>query len=184
MFEPHLDLNTIDNLIHSVSQCGVQDLKLEYDDEDSFPSSLFQCVELRHLGLKFVQLELPPSNFRKFSSLVSLKFFRASVFGEMLTVIILNCPLLEFFSLEYMEIEALLILSAPKLKDLYIRCLQKFQIFHFNLKTSKEYLRSQAKQVDSVWRFRTVTITHLMGDEPEMIFIEVILSGCPNLETF
>lgn len=47
---------------------------------------------------------------------------------------------------------------------------------------TKEYLQSQVKLADNVWRFRTVTIAHLMGTETEMIFIQVVLSRCPNLE--
>ncbi|CAM8876579.1 unnamed protein product [Rhodiola kirilowii] len=44
------------------------------------------------------------------------------------------------------------------------------------------YLKSQVSEAKNMWSLRNVKVTELMGKEPEIIFIEIILSCCPLLE--
>lgn len=132
-FEDDLNPNVIDMWIRSVSLCGVQDLTLEYDtnnEDHHIPSSLFRCLELKHLALQFIELEHPLS-FRELSSLVSLDLHISFVSGEMLRDVVLNCPMLERFSLDYGEIDVEqdpFILSAPNLKLLSVEYNSNFHI--------------------------------------------------------
>ncbi|CAM8879716.1 unnamed protein product [Rhodiola kirilowii] len=44
------------------------------------------------------------------------------------------------------------------------------------------YLKSQRREEKNIWSLRNVEVTELMGTEPEIILIEIILSCCPLLE--
>ncbi|KAL9664821.1 hypothetical protein QQ045_020229 [Rhodiola kirilowii] len=47
---------------------------------------------------------------------------------------------------------------------------------------TSDYLKSQIRKAENLWSLKTVKIRGLNGDEPEMLFIELILSCCPVLE--
>ncbi|KAL9665581.1 hypothetical protein QQ045_021002 [Rhodiola kirilowii] len=47
---------------------------------------------------------------------------------------------------------------------------------------TSDYLKSQIREAKNLWSLRTARVTQLMGNEPEMIFIEIILIRCPMLE--
>ncbi|CAM8884304.1 unnamed protein product [Rhodiola kirilowii] len=47
---------------------------------------------------------------------------------------------------------------------------------------TSDYLKSQIREAENLWSLKTVKIRGLNGDEPEMLFIELILSCCPVLE--
>ncbi|CAM8876578.1 unnamed protein product [Rhodiola kirilowii] len=47
---------------------------------------------------------------------------------------------------------------------------------------TSDYLKSQIREAENLWSLKTVKIRGLKGDEPEMLFIELILSCCPVLE--
>ncbi|CAM8884316.1 unnamed protein product [Rhodiola kirilowii] len=120
-----------------VSRHGVQDLTLDYDEDmgRTVPSSVFQCMELKHLSLQHVELERSPHNFGKLYSLISLDLYChcEEISGDLVTNIILNCPLLESLSLIYIRNDGTFAINASKLKVL---CVTYYEHSDFALKNT------------------------------------------------
>ncbi|CAM8885578.1 unnamed protein product [Rhodiola kirilowii] len=120
-FEEKLSPDIINLWILAVSRLGIHELKLNYEYEwgNEVPSHVFQCVKLKHLSLKGVRLGYPPNIFGQLSSLLSLDLCCAAIYGDVISNIFLNCPLLERFSLDSYDYESFAV-NASKLKLLHV----------------------------------------------------------------
>ncbi|KAL3510925.1 hypothetical protein ACH5RR_030326 [Cinchona calisaya] len=112
----------IDNLIVLISRSGVKEFifKVWPDEYYKMPSSFFSCQELRQLNL-WSCLISPPTSFKGFSLLISLKLRRVYISAKVLGSLISSCPLLEKLKLQelYDELNCLEII-APKLKSFIV----------------------------------------------------------------
>ncbi|MCD7461295.1 hypothetical protein HAX54_045832, partial [Datura stramonium] len=80
----------IDDLIYFLSRNGIQHLVLTLPSMDNLyklPSSLFTCLQLRHLTLENCLVFLPP-DFRGFDRLISLKLCDVTISNEFLESLI------------------------------------------------------------------------------------------------
>lgn len=112
--------------IRLAGRCGIQDLTLIYGEDPGFcqfPSSIFQCTELKHLSLEYVDFGTTACNFGNFPFLRSLVLIKVNISGDMLTNIFMKCPLLESFRLDSDTIELSdgpFVIQAPKLNLLSV----------------------------------------------------------------
>ncbi|KAH7833657.1 hypothetical protein Vadar_008492 [Vaccinium darrowii] len=92
------------------------------------PSSLYSCLQLKHLNLRSCMLK-PPPGFQGFTRLLSLRLRDVVIADDVLSVLISSCPLLEDLrifsstSLDSLEI------VGPKLK--YVKCEAYFRSICF-----------------------------------------------------
>ncbi|KAG5521273.1 hypothetical protein RHGRI_033728 [Rhododendron griersonianum] len=85
----------IDQLILFVSSNDIQDFTLGiWQGVYKLPSSLYSCLQLRHLRLHSCMLK-PPPGFEGFPRLISLNFDDFVIADDVLSSLISNCPLLE-----------------------------------------------------------------------------------------
>ncbi|XP_059285488.1 F-box/FBD/LRR-repeat protein At1g13570-like [Lycium ferocissimum] len=110
----------IDNFIYFLSRNGIQHLFLRfprYNGLYKLSSSLFTCSQLRHLTLHNCSIH-PPSAFKGFDWLISLKLCRVTISPEWLGSLISHCPLLERLELEELMSEVINIIdiNAPMLR--------------------------------------------------------------------
>lgn len=120
----------IDKLILLVSNNDVQDFILHMLKGDLYklPSSLFSCLQLKHLTLRSCMLK-PPPGFQGFTRLLSLCLHDVVIADDVLSVLISSCPLLEDLrifsstSLDSLEI------VGPNLK--YVKCVGHFRSICF-----------------------------------------------------
>ncbi|KAL2551843.1 F-box/FBD/LRR-repeat protein [Forsythia ovata] len=101
----------IDHLIYFLSKNGVEEFTFKIWDRYMLPSSLFMCLQLKHLNLCFCGINPPPS-FNGFKRLIRLELTSVTVDGDGLGNLISSCPLLEQLVLhvsnkvDYLEIDA------------------------------------------------------------------------------
>ncbi|KAL5553565.1 hypothetical protein UlMin_040966 [Ulmus minor] len=108
----------VDQWILFLSRNGIKELVLDLEQSEWFriPSCLFQCRKLTHLELCKCEFD-PPSTFKGFASLKSLKLHQVLVSPDVIESLISSCPLLESLEFTYADGLALSI-SAPNLKYL------------------------------------------------------------------
>ncbi|KAL9664108.1 hypothetical protein QQ045_019505 [Rhodiola kirilowii] len=114
----HDVLDVVNLWILAVSQHGVQHLELDYNSDyhAQVPSYVFQCKELKHLALLFV--DRPPHNFEVFSSLLKLVLECDDISEDYVGNMISMCPLLEELVVVYTSNNVTFTVDAPKLKYL------------------------------------------------------------------
>ncbi|XP_059315078.1 F-box/FBD/LRR-repeat protein At1g13570-like [Lycium ferocissimum] len=111
----------IDNFINFLFRNGIQHLVLRLPSVQwgkiyKVPSSLFTCLQLRHLSLHHCLIH-PPSVLQGFHKLISLELFEISISSELLGTLISLCPLLEQLALEILEILNIIEINAPMLRS-------------------------------------------------------------------
>ncbi|XP_058192017.1 F-box/FBD/LRR-repeat protein At1g13570-like [Rhododendron vialii] len=94
------ELLMIDQLIRFVSNNDIQDFALHiWQGVYKLPSSLYSCLQLRHLKLHSCILK-PPPGFEGFARLISLDLCDVAIADDILSSLISNCPLLEDLRLQ------------------------------------------------------------------------------------
>ncbi|KAG5521265.1 hypothetical protein RHGRI_033723 [Rhododendron griersonianum] len=120
----------IDLLILFVSSNDIQDffLRITHGELYKLPSSLYSCLQLRHLRLHSCMLK-PPPEFEGFTRLISLDLFHVVIADDVLSSLISNCPLLEDLTfLSFTSLHSLEVVG-PNLKS--VRCYGHFRSICF-----------------------------------------------------
>ncbi|XP_060184795.1 F-box/FBD/LRR-repeat protein At1g13570-like [Lycium barbarum] len=115
----------IDNFIYFLSRNDIQQLVLRLPGGKLYnlPSSLFTCLQLRHLTLNNCLIH-PPSAFQGFDRLISLELRNVTISSELLGSLISHCPLLEKLVLEISEVSNIIEINAPNLRSFdFIGCI-------------------------------------------------------------
>ncbi|CAL5396312.1 unnamed protein product [Camellia sinensis] len=91
----------IDQLVLFVSDNIIQEFTLHIRKGARYklPSSLFSCLQLKHLNLRYCMFK-PPPEFEGFSSLLRLELCDVVITTDIFSSLISNCPLLEELTLE------------------------------------------------------------------------------------
>lgn len=115
-----IDLKTcpiIDSLIYFLSRNNIQHLVLRLWSVNRYklPSSLFKCVQLRHLTLQHCFI-IPPPSFKGFDRLISLELRSVTVSAKLLESLISNCSLLELLVLAHLEFSDVIEIKAAMLR--------------------------------------------------------------------
>ncbi|XP_052209119.1 F-box/FBD/LRR-repeat protein At1g13570-like [Diospyros lotus] len=112
--------SAIDQLIPFVSNNGVLDFVLHFMGGDPYklPSSVFSCLQLENLELRYC-LFVPPRGFNGFSKLLSLELHDVIITSEVFSGLISNCPLLKELKLVNPGCFSYLEITAPNLRCLY-----------------------------------------------------------------
>ncbi|KAG5521281.1 hypothetical protein RHGRI_033736 [Rhododendron griersonianum] len=108
----------IDQWILHVSNYGIQDLTIHIWKGDSYklPSSLYSCLQLKHLDLHSCMLK-PPPGFQGFTRLLSLRL--SNIVIADLSSLISRCPVLEQLTLySYTSLDSLEVIG-PNLKSVH-----------------------------------------------------------------
>ncbi|WMV53147.1 hypothetical protein MTR67_046532 [Solanum verrucosum] len=107
----------IDNFIYFLSRNDIQHLvlNLSLGKEYKLPSSLFTCLQLRHLSLCYCSIQ-HPSAFQGFDKLISLKLCEVNISSELLESLISHCPLLEELELDIEDQSDTIEINAPMLR--------------------------------------------------------------------
>ncbi|XP_015057399.1 F-box/FBD/LRR-repeat protein At1g13570-like [Solanum pennellii] len=111
----------IDFFIYLLSMNGIQHLVLHLpwkEGEEYKLSSLFTCLQLRHLALENCFIH-PPSNFQGFDRLITLELCNVTISSELLGSLISHCSLLENLALVLSEVPVsnMIEINASKLKS-------------------------------------------------------------------
>ncbi|KAE9454488.1 hypothetical protein C3L33_13610, partial [Rhododendron williamsianum] len=108
----------IDQLIRYVSNNDIQDFTLGIWQGELYklPSSLYSCLQLRHLKLRSCMLK-PPPGFEGFTGLISLDLYDVVIADDVLSSLISNCPLLEDLTLHISTSLHSLEVVGPNLKN-------------------------------------------------------------------
>lgn len=116
----------ISSLVHFLSRKSIQHLVLQFSEWNrlKLPSSLFTCLQLRHLALQNCQI-CPPPAFKGFNMLISLELCHVSVPSRSLESLISSSPLLEKLVLKIFDVMNPLQIRAPKLKSFdFLGCIK------------------------------------------------------------
>ncbi|KAK4707632.1 hypothetical protein R3W88_028557 [Solanum pinnatisectum] len=81
------------------------------------PSSIFICLQLRHLNIHYCSIHHHPSASEGFDSLVSLELCRVTISSELLGRLISHCPLLEKLVLKIAKTLNVTEVNAPMLRS-------------------------------------------------------------------
>lgn len=110
----------IDQLIYFASKNGTQEFTLRiWTGTYKLPSSLFSCLQLKHLNLHSCMFK-PPPEFKGFSRLLSLELREVVISADILSSLISSCPLLERLTVESSTSFEHLEIAAPNLR--FLRC--------------------------------------------------------------
>ncbi|XP_058193515.1 F-box/FBD/LRR-repeat protein At1g13570-like isoform X3 [Rhododendron vialii] len=111
----------IDQLIRFVSSNDIQDFALHIWQRELYklPSSLYSCLQLRHLNLSSCMIK-PPPGFEGFTRLISLDLCDVVIADDVLSSLISNCPLLEDLTLHSSTGSHSLEVVGPNL--IFVRC--------------------------------------------------------------
>ncbi|KAF7124413.1 hypothetical protein RHSIM_Rhsim12G0067900 [Rhododendron simsii] len=110
----------IDQLILFVSNNDIQDFALHIWQRELYklPSSLYSCLQLRHLNLSSCIMK-PPPGFEGFTRLISLDLCDVVIDDDVLSSLISNCPLLEDLRLQSSTSLHSLEVVGPNLKKVH-----------------------------------------------------------------
>ncbi|XP_059315548.1 F-box/FBD/LRR-repeat protein At1g13570-like [Lycium ferocissimum] len=113
------DCPEIDKLVYFLSRNGIQHLDLRFFMYKQYkvPSSIFTCLQLRHLSLESCSIQLAPPDFKGFDRLISLKLCRVVISSKILESLISNCPLLEQLLLHNNAYIGVIEINAPMLRS-------------------------------------------------------------------
>ncbi|KAI8527419.1 hypothetical protein RHMOL_Rhmol12G0073600 [Rhododendron molle] len=140
----------IDQLIHFVSSNDIQDFALHIWRGKLYklPSSLYSCLQLRHLNLNSCMIK-PPPGFEGFTRLISLDLCDVVIADDVLSSLISNCPLLEDLTLHSSTGSHSLEVVGPNLKC--VRCDGHFRSISFTNTTRLEdvciYLKGERAEL-------------------------------------
>ncbi|CAL5396314.1 unnamed protein product [Camellia sinensis] len=110
----------IDQLIYFASKNGTQEFTLRiWTGTYKLPSSLFSCLQLKHLNLHSCMFK-PPPEFKGFSGLLSLELREVVITADILSSLISSCLLLERLTVESSTSFEPLEIAAPNLR--FLRC--------------------------------------------------------------
>ncbi|KAL2551542.1 F-box/FBD/LRR-repeat protein [Forsythia ovata] len=109
----------IDHLIYFLWKKGVEEftLKMTVGKDYKLPSSLFMCLQLKHLSLSSCLINPPPS-FKGFNRPIRLELDFVTIDARVLENLISSCPLLEQLVLDFLSEVDYLEIDAPMLKSL------------------------------------------------------------------
>ncbi|MCE3216130.1 hypothetical protein HAX54_005040 [Datura stramonium] len=110
----------IDSLMYFLSRNGIEDLVLELPlgEKYKLPSSVFTCSQMRHLVLRYCDIN-PPPTFEGFSKLLRLQLSDVAISDKCLENLISRCPLLEHMELDISHPLNYIEVNAPNLRFLY-----------------------------------------------------------------
>ncbi|KAL2551531.1 F-box/FBD/LRR-repeat protein-like [Forsythia ovata] len=113
----------IDHLIYILWKKGVEEftLKMTVGEEYKLPSSLFMCLQLKHLSLSSCLIN-PPPIFKGFNRLIRLELDFVTIDARVLVNLISSCPLLEQLVLHFLIEFDYLEIDAPMLKLFELNC--------------------------------------------------------------
>ncbi|KAF7123186.1 hypothetical protein RHSIM_Rhsim12G0067700 [Rhododendron simsii] len=157
----------IDQLIRFVSSNDIQDFALDIGQGELYklPSTLYSCLQLRHLDLSSCMIK-PPPGFEGFTRLISLDLCDVVIADDVLSSLISNCPLLVDLTLHSSTGSHSLEVVGPNLKC--VRCDGHFRSICFTntsrladvcvylkgergeLRCSEEYISISVMLLDSV----------------------------------
>ncbi|TMW84168.1 hypothetical protein EJD97_025689 [Solanum chilense] len=111
----------IDNFIFFLSRKDIQHLVLHLppgkDELYRLPSSIFICLQLRHLNIHNCSMHHHPSACEGFDRLISLELCRVTISSELLGHLISHCPLLEKLVLKIAKTLNITEINAPMLRS-------------------------------------------------------------------
>ncbi|KAL2455031.1 F-box/FBD/LRR-repeat protein [Forsythia ovata] len=113
----------IDHLIYFLWKKGVEEftLKMMVGKDYKLPSSLFMCLQLKHLSLYSCLINPPPS-FKGFNRMIRLELDFVTIDARVLENLISSCPLLEQLVLHFLSDVDYLEIDAPMLKLFELNC--------------------------------------------------------------
>ncbi|XP_015168351.1 F-box/FBD/LRR-repeat protein At1g13570-like [Solanum tuberosum] len=108
----------IDNLIFFLSRNGIQHLVLQLPSDGKLPSSVFKCLQLRHLIIRSYVIVFPPA-LEKFDRLVNLELCSVSISSKLLESLISNCSFLQqlVLKLSRLTLTSVVEIKAPMLRS-------------------------------------------------------------------
>ncbi|XP_058193508.1 F-box/FBD/LRR-repeat protein At1g13570-like isoform X2 [Rhododendron vialii] len=162
----------IDLLILFVSSNDIQDFTLHISKGELYKlsSSLYSCLQLRHLNLSSCMIK-PPPGFEGFTRLISLDLCDVVITDDVLSSLISNCPLLEDLRLHTSTSLHSLEVVGPNLK--FVHCDGHFRSICF----------TNTSRLANVFMYLKGVRAELFCSEEEISCSVMLLDSVPVIES-
>lgn len=162
----------IDPLILFVSNNPIQDFKLCIWKGEIYklPSSLYSCLQLKHLNLRSCMFK-PPPGFGGFTRLLSLYLCEVVIADDVLSSLISSCPLLEKLILEISTSLDSLEVVGPNIKS--VDCYGHFRSICF----------TNTSRLEDIGLYSEGSRNDVLLSEGEISSSVVLLDSVPAIES-